>query len=185
MDLTLKYEFGCNECNTAESIIKNLTFHEYNNITTIGTELKTEHEIIKELLISEGQNCSICNSKNLSFYNLKVNSKKLEYRDKPFYLELTFDKIGNNPINVKLGGSENSGRGFLGRAFSLIESELINCSSNTFTEKDNGNANFVVSHSFRGDFIELFRYRGISKKDILNVLNIVRQDMKNANPRGF
>jgi len=184
MDLTLKYEFGCNECMTAESIIKNLTYHEYNSLT-FASELKTEYEVTKELLINEGHYCSNCDSKNLSFYNLNINSKKLDYRDKPFYLVLIFDKSGNSPIKVTLGGSENSGLGFLGRAFSLIESELINCLSNTFTKKDHGNAQFVVSHSFRGDFIEIFRHRGISKKDILHELSLIRQDMKNANPRGF
>jgi hypothetical protein len=185
MEYKLTYDLGCNDCLTSESIIKNLTYKEYESCLAFASVLKTEYEIIKELLTKKGHYCLNCNSRDVSYYNLKINAKNLGYKEKPFYLELMLNKSGSSPFNVTLGGSDNSGLGFLGRAFDLIENELINCLSDTFSEKENGNAQFVVSHTLLGDSIEIFRHRGISKNDLLHVLSLIKQDMKNANPRGF
>lgn len=181
----LTFSVSCKSCLKTDGLGRLSIIQEpYTHFIT-DRQLEPDYKIgqfIRESLISQGENCQFCGSKNLDIGEIVFGGINSLPGNEVDQLQLVMDKDGDN-IELRTGGSQYLPNGFYSEAFQLIEKHLATIPEREFEEKQMGMVRIVVSTGYIGhdDYrttrIEQFKFAGFRKSKVVEIIEAIKPQL--------
>jgi len=182
----LTYQVACKSCLQTDGVSRLTMIKDSFEEFYEGRRLKSEYQlsqIIIDFLKSSKQPCQFCGSYNLEINEIEFDGKQALVGQDVDQLQLVISKNQNGKIDIRTGGSQYLPKGFLKESIEIMEKAIEKAHDSEFTDKQIGNARFVVSTGFIGsdDYrtnrLEQFSFVGFSKKDLRDMVGHIKSQM--------